>query len=455
MRPEARTDCSDTAEFLSTDSLTGLGNRQRFFRKLATMIEAHAADPVPFAITLFNIDGFKPINDLFGRCAGDTILAQIALRLHSALEEEATVCRLGGDEFAILHPSLFTEQAVRVEVQLLLELVSAPYDIGGRSVRISCSAGSAIYEDAEDDWEVFFEKAESALYHAKRQGCGSLLIHTCQMEEAMRRRTQIEQALRRAVSAGEIEPFFQPIVDLRTGEPIGFECLARWTDPDFGSVPPSVFIPIAEERGLIELLTQLLLEKACIAARDWPRRMFLSFNLSPTQLVDPETTRLVLSIIVATRFDPRRLEIEITETGVMSDPACAKQIVSQFRDVGIHISLDDFGTGQSSLGRLRDFHFDKLKIDRSFVSVVLEDRPSEHIVKAILALCDGLDIDVIAEGIESREQAEKLVELGCQGGQGYYFGTPADAASTVALLQRLSRRSDLKDDAREATLMAS
>ncbi|MCP1198945.1 bifunctional diguanylate cyclase/phosphodiesterase [Notoacmeibacter sp. MSK16QG-6] len=435
MRPEARTDCSDTADSLSTDSLTGLGNRPRFFKKLATMIDAHAADPVPFSVTLFNIDGFKPINDLFGRGAGDTILAQIALRLRNALDDEAVVCRLGGDEFAILHPSIFTEQALRGQAELLLELVSAPYDIGNRSVRVSCSVGGAVYENAADDWESFFEKAESALYHAKRQGCGALVVHTSSMEEAMRRRTQIEQALRRAVSAGEIEPFFQPIVDLRTGEPLGFECLARWTDPDFGAVPPSVFIPLAEERGIIEPLTQLLLKKACMAAREWPRHTFLSFNLSPTQMADSQTVRLVLSTIVETRFDPRRLEIEITETGVMSDPACAKDIVSQLRNVGIHISLDDFGTGQSSLGRLRNFHFDKLKIDRSFIATILEDLPSEHIVKAILALCEGLKIAVIAEGIEAREQADKLIELGCHVGQGYYFGTPADAATTLSLLE--------------------
>src|SRR5690606_20949811 len=174
-----------------------------------------------------------------------------------------------------------------------------------------------------------------------------------------------------------------------------------WTDRDLGFVPPDVFIPIAEERGIIGPLSQLLLRKATLAARQWPDELFLSFNLSPSQLVDQNTAHQILSILARTEFDPRRLEIEITETGLMTDPASADKIVNDLRAVGIRISLDDFGTGQSSLGRLRDFHFDKLKIDRAFVSSILDDKPSEHIIRAILALCEGLGMDVVAEGIEA------------------------------------------------------
>jgi EAL domain-containing protein (putative c-di-GMP-specific phosphodiesterase class I) len=221
---------------------------------------------------------------------------------------------------------------------------------------------------------------------------------------------------------------------LKTGETIGFECLARWTDKDLGFISPIVFIGIAEECGIIEPLTQLLLRKATIAARSWPDHMFLSFNLSPVQLEDVSTAKNILSIIKKTGFSPNKLEIEITETGVMSNPEVAKKIVDELRSNGISVSLDDFGTGQSSLGRLRDFKFDKLKIDRAFVSSLLNDRPSEHIVKAILAMCDGMGISTVAEGIEEQDQADRLIQYGCTGGQGYLFGKPIDANATLGYL---------------------
>jgi EAL domain-containing protein (putative c-di-GMP-specific phosphodiesterase class I) len=236
-----------------------------------------------------------------------------------------------------------------------------------------------------------------------------------------------------------VEPHFQPIVDLKTRKVIGFEALARWTDRDLGSVSPATFIPIAEERGIIGPLSQLVLRKATEAARDWPSDLFLSFNLSPSQLVDQNTGLQILSILNRTGFDPRRLEIEITETGLMTDPASAEKIVDDLKRVGIRVSLDDFGTGQSSLGRLREFHFDKLKIDRAFVSSMVEDKPSEHIIRAILAMCEGLGMDVVAEGIEDEQQADRLDEFGCAGGQGYLFGKPANAETTLGYLRRNMR----------------
>jgi diguanylate cyclase (GGDEF)-like protein len=426
---------NENADLAYTDPLTGLGNLRRFFDKVDRLIFDRADDPAPFAIAILDLDGFKPINDLFGRRAGDEILQQVAMRLKASTDNQSTVARVGADEFAFLYPMVFSEEAANDMALTLIEILSAPYDVGDRTARLSASIGCSLFHSGDETTEVLISKAETALYHAKRSGRGKVVIFTREMEEAAKRMTRVEQALRRAVAAGEVEPHFQPIVDLRTRRAIGFEALARWTDRDLGQVSPAMFIPIAEERGIIGPLTQLLLGKATEAARDWPDELFLSFNLSPSQLVDQNTARDILTILARNGFDPRRLEIEITETGLMSDPQSAAKIIDDLRATGIRISLDDFGTGQSSLGRLREFRFDKLKIDRSFVASILHDRPSEQITHAILAMCAGLDMEVVAEGIEEEGQARRLVQFGCAGGQGYLFGRPLDAEATMRYLR--------------------
>ena len=425
----------DSSDLAFTDPLTGLGNDRRFFDKVDRLIGDRAEDPAPFTVGILDLDGFKPINDLFGRKAGDDILVQVAMRLRASMDGHSAVTRIGADEFAFLYPMVFSEDAAAEKAKMLIEILSAPYDVGERTARLSASVGCSLFSSGDETTEVLVNKAETALYHAKRSGRGRVVVYTREMEEAAKRVTRIEQALRRAVSAGEVEPHFQPIVDLKDRRTIGFETLARWTDRDLGFVSPAVFIPIAEERGIIGPLSQLVLRKATEAARNWPSELFLSFNLSPSQLVDQNTGLHILAILDRTGFDPRRLEIEITETGLMTDPASAEKIVEDLRRCGIRVSLDDFGTGQSSLGRLREFHFDKLKIDRAFVSSILDDRPSEHIIRAILALCEGLGREVVAEGIEEEAQADRLVEFGCGGGQGYFFGKPVDAEATLGYLR--------------------
>jgi diguanylate cyclase (GGDEF)-like protein len=425
----------ETSDLAFTDPLTGLGNMRRFFDKVDRLIADRADDPAPFTVGIIDLDGFKPINDLFGHKAGDDILIQVAQRLRAAMDGQSAVTRVGADEFAFLFPMVFSEEAACEKAKMLIEILSAPYDVGERTARLSASVGCSLFYSGDETTEILVNKAETALYQAKRSGRGRVVIYTREMEEAAKRVTHIEQALRRAVSAGEVEPHFQPIVNLKDRRVIGFEALARWTDRDLGMVPPSVFIPIAEERGIIGPLSQLVLRKAAEAARSWPHDLFLSFNLSPSQLVDQNTGLHILAILERTGFDPRRLEIEITETGLMTDPVSAEKIVNDLRRVGIRVSLDDFGTGQSSLGRLREFHFDKLKIDRAFVASILDDRPSEHIIRAILAMCDGLGMDVVAEGIEEEAQAERLIQFGCAGGQGYLFGRPVDADATLGYLR--------------------
>lgn len=416
------------------DPLTGLDNARVFAERIDRLIGMRSDADASFAVILFDMDGFKPISDLFGRSAGDRILQQAASRLYAMSGSECTVARIGGDQFGVILSMAANEKEVAGTIRILIEALAEPYDVRFRTARLTASAGCSLFQPYADTTELLLNKAETALYEAKRKGRGQFELYSVEMEKAAKKATRIEQALRRAIAADEVQAHFQPIVDLATRRIVGFEALARWTDLEIGSVEPAIFIPIAEERGIIDELAGNILRKATLAANDWPADLYLSFNLSPSQLVDRNTARQILGILESTNFDPRRLEIEITETGLMTDPASAVEIIEELRNAGMRIALDDFGTGQSSLGRLRDFCFDRLKIDRSFVSSMLEDQPSEHIVRAIVAMCEGLRIDVVAEGIEVEAQADFLIGLGCSNGQGLLFGEPRNAQSTLQSL---------------------
>ena len=419
-----------------TDPLTGLGNRYRMRDKVRALVVERADDPAPFTIGIANLDAFKPINDLFGAAAGDEILCQVAHRLKACIPDGATVTRHDGDEFAFVLPLVFERTGAEKFGQMIREVLSAPYDLGDRNVRLSASFGFAIHPFAGEEFDDLLKNADTALYRSKRRGRGQITVYSKEIALEMRRATQLEQALRNAIISDAIEVHFQPIVSLANNAVVGFEALARWNDPDLGFVSPAVFVPLAEERGFIDALSEALLRKAAEAALSWPPELFLSFNLSSAQLMDPGTSGSILAILNRVGFDPTRLELEITETAVMSSADTAHRIITELRDAGVRISLDDFGTGQSSLGRLRDFMFDKVKIDRAFVSRINSDRASEHIIKAILAMCEGLELEVVAEGIEDQAEAAKLRGLGCGMGQGYFYGKPADATSTMLYLHK-------------------
>lgn len=425
---------SDLQAMAFVDALTGLGNAHRLRETARQIVAERADDPAPFTIGLADLDGFKPINDLFGPAAGDAILRQVAGRLKACIPDGATVTRGEGDEFAFLLPLVFERKGAEKFAQMLKDVLSAPFDLGERSVRLSASFGFAVYPFAGEDFDDLMKSADTALYRSKRRGRGQVTVYSREIAHEMKRMTHIEQALRNAITKGEVEVHYQPIVDLANDQVVGFEALARWRDAELGNVSPAVFVPIAEERGFIDKLSEMLLFKAAEAALSWPRELFLSFNLSSAQLMDPETGSKILAIIDRTGLDPRRLELEITETAVMSDADVAQRIMTQLRAAGVRVSLDDFGTGQSSLGRLRDFTFDKVKIDRAFVSRISTDRASEHIIKAIVTMCDGLELTVVAEGIEDMAEALKLKALGCGMGQGYFYGRPVDAAATQSYL---------------------
>jgi diguanylate cyclase (GGDEF)-like protein len=417
------------------DSLTGLPNRARFNERVEDLLRERGDDPAPFAVALIDMNDFRLLNDVYGSEAGDAILAQAGGRLRGMTSGSVFCARVGGDVFAVLMPECFNENAARTMTAMICELISAPFDIDGRTVRIAVNAGVALFRNSGQGAVDLLREAGTALHAAKRRGENAVIVHDRALEDETRRAVQLEQALRTAISASTVDVAFQPIVCLKHSRIIGFEGLARWTDPELGPVPPDVFIEIAERRGLIGALSRTLFAKAADAARNWPEQTFLAFNLSPSQLADPSTFDTLMAGLERAGVAPSRLEAEITETAVLANPPAAKRTIGRLRAAGVGISLDDFGTGQSSLSRLRELPFTKLKIDRSFVQPINEDRGAQTIVRAILAMCEGLGIGSVAEGIETLEQAARLVQMRCDAGQGWLFGKAKPARETEILLR--------------------
>ena len=421
-------------ELTHSDPLTGMANRLRFKAKLDALFQRRQESKKPFAVGLIDLEGFKQINGIYGHAAGDEVVRQVALRLEGFASAHGFMARFSGGQFALLAPEISTEEQAAELGSLLSEVVNAPYDLEGRSVRISSSFGFALFPDFAETADRLLECADTALGRAGKNGLREICIYTAELDKSLKQEGRIEQALRRAIVDRAIRPHFQPIVDLKSERVIGFESLARWHDDELGQVSPAVFIPIAEERGLIGEITELLLHEATLEAADWPREIFLSFNLSTEQLADPLTSLKILGVLAKTGFDPKRLEIEITETAVMSDPEMAAEIIDTLRQSGIRIALDDFGTGHSSLGYLRRLTLDKVKIDRCFVMDVDQEKESAHIVRAILEMCAGLKLKVVAEGIEEQAQLLSLKTFGCDAGQGYIFGKAMSASQTQSYL---------------------
>ncbi len=417
-----------------TDRLTRLGNQQRMMEKFKSMADDRRQGDKGFLVGVADMDGMKPINDLYGLDGGDEILKQCAQRLSAAIDKDGFVFRISGDEFGFLLPDIKDQEGAKHIGKILQEVLNAPFDLDGRTVRLSGSFGFAVYPDAGHSYEAVMKNIESALYHSKRGGRGRITVFSKEIEDIILENARMEQALRRAIANNEVRPHFQPIILLQDGKLLGFEALARWIDAEHGFVSPAKFIPLAEERGIIAALTDKLLLHAAKVASAWPDDVFLSFNLSSVQLVDPNTATDIIRTIEKAGLPAHRLEIEVTETAMMSDPETASMIIDELHTAGIRISMDDFGTGQSSLGRLRELKLDKVKIDRAFIMAIGEDKPAEHIVRAILEMCAGLDLTVVAEGIEEMNQAESLKRYGCHAGQGYLFGKPQDEHKTMGYI---------------------
>lgn len=439
---ETLAESADSTKLSRTDQLTSLSNKLRMIEKFYRLTQANEGGKPTFAVALMNLDGMKPINDLFGHAGGNEVLKQCAMRLAAAVEADGFIYRYQGDEFAFIFPGISDVDSATEKGRLLLDVLLAPFDLEGSSVRLSASFGFAIYPHAGDTFDLIMANADTALYHSKRNGRGKATVYTDTVEATVRENARIEQALRNAIDNNSVRPHFQPIISLTDGGLLGFESLARWTDAELGPVSPGRFIPLAEERGIIAPLTESLLWQAARAAADWPEPLFLSFNLSSTQLIDVSTAKNITDMIKRAGLPPHRLEIEVTETAMMSDPQTAATVVDELHEAGIRVAMDDFGTGQSSLGRLRELKLDKVKIDRSFIMAIGADKPAEHIVRAILEMCAGLELTVVAEGIEEIGQAEALKRYGCHAAQGYLFGKPQDALRTMAYIRQFMRSID-------------
>jgi diguanylate cyclase (GGDEF)-like protein/PAS domain S-box-containing protein len=417
------------------DPLTGLDNRTSFDQRLDREIRLHRRTKRQMALMCLDLDGFKEVNDLYGHATGDRLLQDIAKHLSSVLVDGQMLARLGGDEFAVIAPHVTDPAQVGQLADTLLKSLKYGEDSGVPSGLVSVSIGIALYpSDAKDRTELL-SSADTALLRAKTEGKGTYRFFEAAMGAQIRERRSIEHDLRSAIANDELSLAYQPQAQVDTGEVNGFEVLLRWNHPSRGSVPPSLFIPIAEESGLILKIGEWVMREACLEAATWMRPLTIAVNVSALQLTSDGFVEFVQSTLDQTRLAPERLEIEITETALIRDPNRALQTLQKLKALGVNIAMDDFGTGYSSLSNLRAFPFDKIKIDRSFIQAVHTNPQAAAIVRAVLGLGRGLGLPVIAEGVETSEELQFLGLEGCTEAQGYLFGRPAPITEFVPLIQ--------------------
>jgi diguanylate cyclase (GGDEF)-like protein len=415
------------------DPLTGLPNRRVLAEDLAWAIATVADRRAECAVFLIDLDLFKPINDVHGHVAGDAVLIEAAERITEIVGIAGTVARMGGDEFAcVISYQAGSDLPARLASQILRAL-KEPMLLKGIRMQIGCTIGIARAPTDGVTASALLHGADLAMYKGKREGRGVYHFFDEEMDIQMRERAALEEDLRLAVSAGEIIPYFQPVMDLADGRILGFEALARWTHPTKGPIAPDRFIPIAEDLGIIDEITYAMLRVSCVAARDWPAPLSLSVNVSPLQLKDPWLASRLLAILTETGIAPGRLIVEVTENAVIDDMPRAREVFGSLQNAGVRIALDDFGKGYSSLYHLRQLRFDQLKIDRSFVHS-MDSPESAKIVSAVTGLGKSLGMPVTAEGVETKAEADALRELGCEHAQGFLFGKPLNAADTIAFL---------------------
>ena len=416
-----RTNAEEKVRYMARhDVLTGLPNRSALHEEMSKAL-SRIARGERHAVFCLDLDQFKQVNDTLGHPTGDALLRVVTARLENCVRGQDTVARLGGDEFAVLQSNIKQSGDVEELAQRLIDAISGPYEIDGHQLVIGTSIGIALAPDDGTEPEVLLRSADVALYRAKADGRGTFRFFEPQMDTQLQMRRSLELDLRQALAEGQLEVFYQPILDANTEEVTGCEALLRWHHPQRGMVSPAEFIPLAEEIGLIIPIGAWVLRQATAEAAKWPGNTKIAVNLSPAQFKSPELIQTILNALARSGLAPERLEIEITESVLLQESGSALAVLHSLREVGIHISLDDFGTGYSSLSYLRRFPFDKIKIDRSFIRDLSEKAGSAAIVKAVAGLGRGLGVVTTAEGVETRTQLERVRAEGCIEVQGYLF----------------------------------
>jgi diguanylate cyclase (GGDEF)-like protein len=405
------------------DSLTDLPNRRAFFAHLETEFQRAKAENTRLALGVIDLDGFKPVNDLYGHSAGDKLLIDVSRRLTTSLKASRAF-RLGGDEFAIVAPVAPDDTQLLANANAISEWLRAPYHLPEGTVHISASMGIAVFPNLASTLEQLFDRADYALYHAKRTRRGGAVLFDVEHEKQINIEARIEHLLKQANLENELSVMFQPIVNIDYGQTVGFEALARWHSPVLGCVSPAQFFSIAERAGIVGSLTRPLLKKALVFASEWEKSLRLSFNLSAHDLNTCEGVLSLIGIIESSGFDPWRLDLEITETAFAHDFEQIKLSVEMLRRLGCGISLDDFGTGYSSLTRLHALPLTKIKIDRSFVTDLHKRPASLKIVKSLLTLSRDMGLECVVEGVETPEELAALRGLGGTLVQGYLYSRP-------------------------------
>ena len=444
------------------DALTGLPNRVLLDDRLAQAIAHADRDRQPFAVLMLDLDRFKLINDSFGHRSGDTVLNEVARRLQGLVRSIDTVARVGGDEFVIVvGPSAAPADAEEIGKRAN-DILSAPIHVEGVDLRVSSSIGIAVYPTDGGSAESVLAHADAAMYCAKERGRNNYQCFNPGMKSMALQRVSLESELHLALKLEQLELFYQPKVDIASGDIHSAEALIRWRHPQRGLIQPTEFIPLAEECGLIHEIGAWVLREACRQCAVWQRAgqppLRVAVNVAASQFRRGDLLDVVRSALQASQLDPRFLEIELTESAVMTNPEDSAAVLEQISRMGVLVSVDDFGTGYSSMSYLRRFPIDKLKIDRSFITDLSTRADDASIVQAIVSLAHGLRLKVVAEGVESLEQLKFLRSVGCDQYQGYHFSEPlpaAEFAELVARWQKAEDRSSLDDAARTHSKLAA
>lgn len=422
-----------------TDPLTGCLNRRAIGEASANLIAQATRRDMTVAYVMIDLDNFKNINDIQGHDAGDKVLVGVAQRLKATMPPNSHVARLGGDEFActFIFDADFPETVQRVAEDLIEQVskpITGPASSGTAELTVTASIGIARADQCENSLDVLMRRADIAMYASKKHGRNRYCWFDPRMENEVQFRNKIESGMRVGIGRGEFVPYYEQQIDLNTGMLIGFEVLARWNSPELGQISPEIFIPIAEDTGMIGDLSASVMRQAMEDARGWDQSLSISVNISPVQLRDPWLAQKIVKLLVETGFPASRLEIEITESCLFENMGLAQSIIGSLKNQGVRVALDDFGTGYSSLAHLRALPFDRIKIDRSFVTSMNESKESRAIVQTIALLGESMGLPITAEGIEDGELIAHLAEIGCAKGQGFHFGQPLSIEQARRLL---------------------